>query len=938
MDRLASARGGDRARRSRLYGLVLAASVLAGGLSALGTTVTWTGNETAAAKRSRWDQAGNWDLGGSPAGCDVVLVNGNKYDPTNQNISGLSIVSLTFGAGATNPFNISGNAFTISGAGGITLASGSASHAIDVGVILGTSQVWTNNSASSLLTVSGPITNGAYTLTVAGPGSVTLSGALGSGSGGLIKTGSGTLTLSAANDYTGNTTIQDGRLALSGAGAIGSTPLIDLAGAGAVLDTSALAGFTLGSGQTLQGTGTVLAGTGKAFTVNGTLRPGGSIGTLNVTGDLVLAGTADFELGAPGTSHASPGSSDRVAVTGAITLGGTLNLIDTGSAAAGSYQILTCGGTSAAGSFSGLTGALASTFHTAVVDVPANQAVYVDLYNYAAAAPITPATIDLGRVHVGAPATQTLTVQNTAPVGAYTEALAAAFGTPATGLTASGSIAGLAGGGTDSTSLVVGLDTSSGGTRSGSVPISLTSVAATGSGLSNTALAGQSVTVTGFVYTGQGVWDKDGSGTYSAVGTWQNAGGVPGLDGAYSAGDTATFGGVLTAGPATVSLDGATPTLSGLTFASPFGYVLSQGSGGSLDLAGNGGPATVTVAAGSHSITAPVGLAGATEIEVTATADSLVIGAAISGDAGAIRKTGDGTLTLSGDNSYGGTTQIDAGVVEVTGPTSTTGTTNVAAGATLRVGSGGTLGYGPLGIDGVLEYNNSVVPLAVPLTLNSGAVLTGIGTIGTPVTVGSGVALAPGSSPGLQTFTSDLVWLAGGSYQWEVNAVLDGVGGPQNGALAGTDPGFDLIRLTDDAMLDLTLLAGGQFTIEVIALNEVTNWNGGGLDRSFVIVQTQGGIEGFDPEMFDLVTTNFGPGTDNDYANAGGSDPHWEISSDGFNLVLHYRFTFTPDIPEPSGLCLLAGGVCLLAARPRRRMLGHASRVRPSCTCPPIRR
>jgi len=84
----------------------------------------------------------------------------------------------------------------------------------------------------------------------------------GSPSGGLTKLGTSTLTLSGTNTYTGNTTISAGTLALGVNGSISNTPLISIA-AGAILDVSAKASYTLTSSNSLSANGTATAATIK---------------------------------------------------------------------------------------------------------------------------------------------------------------------------------------------------------------------------------------------------------------------------------------------------------------------------------------------------------------------------------------------------------------------------------------------------------------------------------------------------------------------------------------------------------------------------------------------------------------------------------------------------------------------------------------------------
>jgi autotransporter-associated beta strand protein len=133
--------------------------------------------------------------------------------------------------------------------------------------------------------------------------STTVSGVIADGGGlggtgaSLVKTGAGTLTLAGANTYTGATTVNAGTLAVTG---------------------SLASPVTVGNGGTLAGTGTV--NNTVALTSGGTLGPGLSVGTLS-TGSVTFSSGAVFAVEIDGTG------SDRLNVTGAVTLNGaTLSL------------------------------------------------------------------------------------------------------------------------------------------------------------------------------------------------------------------------------------------------------------------------------------------------------------------------------------------------------------------------------------------------------------------------------------------------------------------------------------------------------------------------------------------------------------------------------------------------------------------------------------
>lgn len=183
---------------------------------------------------------------------------------------------------------------------------------------------------------------------IGGTGDTSLSGVV-SGSFSLTKSGSGKLTLSGANTYTGPTNITAGSLALSGTGSLASSSII--VGASTTFDVSGVTGgYSLASGQTISGTGSVVG----AMTVNGTIAPGNSPGDLSFGDNLTLAGTLNLEV----TDDAVT-MFDRLVGDGAntLTLGGVLNLNNAGYAASiGDTVAVFSNWSSITGSFSSITG------------------------------------------------------------------------------------------------------------------------------------------------------------------------------------------------------------------------------------------------------------------------------------------------------------------------------------------------------------------------------------------------------------------------------------------------------------------------------------------------------------------------------------------------------------------------------------------------------
>ncbi len=110
-------------------------------------------------------------------------------------------------------------------------------------------------------------------------------------------------------------------------------------------------------------------------------------------------------------------------------------------------------------------------------------------------------SLNLGNVRVGDTASQALSLTNTenAPTG-FQESLNAGFSTTTGDATASGTLSQLTQGSSDTTSLVVGLDTASAGARSGTATLDLVSTGVGTSGLADLDLAPQTITVSGNVY------------------------------------------------------------------------------------------------------------------------------------------------------------------------------------------------------------------------------------------------------------------------------------------------------------------------------------------------------------------------------------------------------------------------------------------------------
>ncbi|MDD4274926.1 MAG: choice-of-anchor D domain-containing protein [Desulfobacter postgatei] len=123
-----------------------------------------------------------------------------------------------------------------------------------------------------------------------------------------------------------------------------------------------------------------------------------------------------------------------------------------------------------------------------------------NVYRYASASDHTPEPVVLTNVHVGDTSEQTLIITNTAVADTFSEGLNASIGSATGNATASGSFNLLAAGASDSSSLVVGIDTSTAGAKSGTAQIDLVSDGIGTSELGQTAIGSQTVNVSGNVY------------------------------------------------------------------------------------------------------------------------------------------------------------------------------------------------------------------------------------------------------------------------------------------------------------------------------------------------------------------------------------------------------------------------------------------------------
>jgi hypothetical protein len=282
-------------------------------------------------------------------------------------------------------------------------------------------------------------------------------------------------------------------------------------------------------------------------------------------------------------------------------------------------------------------------------------------------------------------------------------------------------------------------------------------------------------------------------------------------------------------------------------------------------------------------------------IDVASRTDVTLRGGSSSGvisGQGGITKQGATTLTLSGNNTFTGTTSVEEGRLVVAQGGSLASTTTTVTGSTLTV--------------------NGTVSGAV--TASSGGVVGGSGTVGTLNILGGGV-FAPGNSAGTTTATNGASWSNTGVYNWEIFNLA----GP-----AGT--GWDLLSVTGGSLNLAGITTAGGFTINLITLqaNNATRGALTGFDPtasytgpSAWMIASAPTITGFEANDFTLNSSLF----------VGATGTFAIEHRNGEGLFLTYSGGGSEPIPEPgtwAAAALLAGAAGYVRWRRRKEQAKDA--------------
>jgi autotransporter-associated beta strand protein len=906
--------------RSFLFGSSVAALVTAP--CAYAVPMWWEGGTANWTSLTAWttnDANTTSDPVAFPAGSDDLTFNRTGVNTANTvSLAGgnRAARSLTFNTSGTTVFraNASGTTTTRTltlGTGGITLGSTSGNVTIGeapgtygaINIVLGSSQIWTNSSASTL-TATGVVSGTNIQLT---------------------KAGSGTLTLSGSNTFSGDLIISAGRLNANNASALG-TGKVDMTGASTTLSfgtgngsvttfanpinvtntatgtslivatnakVSLNAAITIAANTTIQGTGTdnqigtttlgtitssnnsnleIFVNNSQTHVFAGAISLGtGSVTrTANSNANLTLSNANNSFSG--GLFIGSAGTGNGTSQSGATTI--------TALGAQGSGDITFITGNTAPITFANVSGTVANNIVTTggtggLIKTGASTMTLTGTNTYTGTTTVSGGSLALGN---------NLALQNSALVttGAGNVTLGAGITTPTIGglSGATGDLATVISSGYGSvTALTLNPGTGSSFTYGGQIADGATGMTLTKSGAGTQVLGGTNNYTGGTtINTGGGTLRITAAGALGAGDVAiQTAGTNTGtLELALTGTNTIanTFNGFSSA----TALTGATPGVAQILNTSGSNTISSDltvtGTGGSgLNIVSNGGLLTL-----SGTITSTVS-AGARTLSLGGSGNGVVSGAinddTVNGHSLSVIKSGSGTWTLSNpSNGFTGTTTVTEGTLIITGAVAST-----------SVVVNGSLG-------GINTYTN--------------ATLSGSGSID------------PGNSPGILTVAA-INPTGGLDYNFEFTA-------------ANTEPTWsnaaasvnDVLRLTSATPFTASMDTTNQITLYlgVLSLSEGDVFTGGFFtDNSadFLASINSAAFSYFLADAGGLTTYN--GNTYTEYTGPlGFSRSTVEVASADFaggTVTNGYVTQFTV-IPEPSAALLGGIGLLLLVRRRTR--------------------
>lgn len=281
------------------------------------------------------------------------------------------------------------------------------------------------------------------------------------------------------------------------------------------------------------------------------------------------------------------------------------------------------------------------------------------------------------------------------------------------------------------------------------------------------------------------------------------------------------------------------------------------------------------------------------------------------GQTNTLSNTSGGTIDAASTFTYAGTATTSnydnlvssrtvGNVVVQTGALELGSAITTAAPSTVTVDAGATLNLNGYALNTNSLTDNGSMITGGTLTLASGEMLKGSGSVLGDLVIAAGSTLSPGDTPGTISNTGNVTYAGGGTYQWEVNNAT---------GTAGTDPGWSIQVIS--GTLDITATSGSPFIINVTSLSG----DSAGVSANFnpadnyvwTIATAGGGINGFAADAFSVNTAAFANTFDGSFA----------VSVSGNSLNLTYTAAAIPEPAAGSSMAFL--GVMAIGLLVRRR-------------------
>ena len=720
--------------------ITVAGTIANGGLATAGAvtvtstgTTVFSGNNTYDGTTIMNALGGALNLSGDNSGADgLMTITAGTVKLGHANALGSTVLGTTVASGAVLDLNgqtIGSEALSLAGtgissAGALVNTSGTAAY------------------QSGAVTLTGSTTIGAGNISL---GSTGESG----GSRSLTKSGAGTLVLSGASTYTGLTTVNasGGAVTLGGNNPAASGGVTVTDGTLNINHTNALGSGTL----TLTALSILNNTSGAAITNagNNAITWGGVTPAAFIFGTAASTSANNLDLGS-GTVTATTSRAMSFAGTGTTLTMGTLDntSINTGRSftfnGAGNTMVLA--GIKLSNSATANVTDLAGTANLTVTGVVSNGTSNVQTGVAVKGTGIT--TFNGANTYTGSTAISsgaTLKIGNDSALGTTAGGTTVSSGgvLDLNGRAVGAETLSLAGTGISSTGALINSNASA---ASQSAAVTLASNTTIGAGDITLGSIGDASAAKSLTKIGTGTLTLGGTNTYtggttiqdgtlhitagnSALGLFTLAGTTPilKLSNVNALATTATLlGASASANAGTVDLAVAGSYSLAAYTGNNMKFTASSGSASTLTFTGNSVISSSTAGSGGRTITnndSNLNLVFSGDLEIGSTVSNTVtiagpgnttVGGSVFNTGAGVRsleKSGSGTLTLSGANSYNGATIVNAGKLVINGNSSTsTGNVSVATGATL--GGSGLLG-GATSVTGTLAPGNSIESLGL---------------------------------------------------------------------------------------------------------------------------------------------------------------------------------------------------------------------------------